>query len=540
MKKLYLLIALTVFSTALTPAANGATSKTSLTFHVESTPNAGESLVTFYGQIKPAAKGKISIQSFDGITWKDTPLKVTASSSGAWKITTVATAVKAEGQYRAHVLVGKKKTISKAANFKVDNSKTFLTTDALFITDKTSKLTGGRIQGSDVSRWQHPNDQPIDFKKMFDAGMRFVLIKGSDAQEKADIETMRWLVGDRNAAQAAGLYTGMYHFAYLPNSTDEAYVIRDAKAQAQKVIWRLASLGGYNERDLPLALDLENNCVKKSSNGNCIKTMPRSLVTLWAETWLQTVEEKTGRKPFLYSYAQFLEMAMARSEALRQYPLWLAHYGINPADPIMQPGQRTSIGCFVHSWSTANCSSQWQIWQYSSCGIGKNYGVPSARLDLNVFRGSPENFLSLIKGKWQPEPVDMMPINEPTNINLISVATTDTNKPVLINVEVFRSIGTPVVTGTVVFRPLDTNVKVKKQTATRSASGRWELSIEGLPAGITAGTLNYVDISKTHADNLLPLSINLVQGPVLPPPTPTPKPTTTKKPTDSCAKQIKH
>ena len=540
MKKLYLLIALVVFSTGLTPAANSATAKTSLSFQVESTPNAGESLVTFYGQIKPAAKGAVSIQSFDGITWKDTPLKVTASASGAWKITTVATAIKAEGQYRAQVVVGKKKTLSKAANYKVDNSKTFATTDALFITEQTSKLTGGRIQGSDVSRWQHPNDQPIDFKKMFDAGMRFVLIKGSDAQEKADIETMRWLVGDRNAAQAAGLYTGMYHFAYLPNSTDEAYVIRDAKAQAQKVIWRLASLGGYNERDLPIALDLENNCVKKSSNGNCIKTMPRSLVTLWAETWLQTVEEKTGRKPFLYSYAQFLEMAMARSETLRQYPLWLAHYGINPADPITQPGQRTSIGCFVHSWSTANCSSQWQIWQYSSCGIGKNYGVPSARLDLNVFRGSPENFLSLIKGKWQPEAVDMMPINEPTNINLISVATTDTNKPVLINVEVFRSIGTPVVTGTVVFRPLDTNVKFKKQTATRSASGRWELSIEGLPAGITAGTLNYVDISKTHADNLLPLSINLVQGPVLPPPTPTPKPTTSKKPTDSCAKQIKH
>ena len=540
MKKLYLLIALVVFSTGLTPAANSATAKTSLSFQVESTPNAGESLVTFYGQIKPAAKGAVSIQSFDGITWKDTPLKVTASASGAWKITTVATAIKAEGQYRAQVVVGKKKTLSKAANYKVDNSKTFATTDALFITEQTSKLTGGRIQGSDVSRWQHPNDQPIDFKKMFDAGMRFVLIKGSDAQEKADIETMRWLVGDRNAAQAAGLYTGMYHFAYLPNSTDEAYVIRDAKAQAQKVIWRLASLGGYNERDLPIALDLENNCVKKSSNGNCIKTMPRSLVTLWAETWLQTVEEKTGRKPFLYSYAQFLEMAMARSETLRQYPLWLAHYGINPADPISQPGQRTSIGCFVHSWSTANCSSQWQIWQYSSCGIGKKYGVASSRLDLNVFRGSPENFLSLIKGKWQPEAVDMMPINEPTNINLISVATTDTNKPVLINVEVFRSIGTPVVTGTVVFRPLDTNVKVKKQTATRSASGRWELSIEGLPAGVTAGTLNYVDISKTHADNLLPLSINLVQGPVLPPPTPTPKPTTTKKPTDSCAKQIKH
>ena len=276
----------------LVPSANGAAAKTAISFNVESTPNAGESLVTFYGQVKPASKAKISIQSFDGATWKETPLKTTATAAGSWRITTVATAIKAEGQYRAIVLVGKKKMISKPANFKVDNSKTFANNNALFITEETSKLTGGRIQGSDISRWQHPNDQPIDFKQMFDAGMRFVLIKGSDAQEKADIETMRWLVGDRNAAQAAGLYTGMYHFAYMPNSTDRDYVIRDAKAQAQKVIWRLASLGGYNERDLPIALDLENNCVKKSSSGVCTKTLPRSLVTLWAETWLTTVEEK--------------------------------------------------------------------------------------------------------------------------------------------------------------------------------------------------------------------------------------------------------
>ena len=540
MKRVALLLIVAVTCSNFGSIANAATAKTSISFAVASTPNAGESLVTFYGQVKPAAKGSVTISSFDGVTWKVTPLKTTSTASGSWKITTVATAIKAEGQYKATVTVGKKKTLSKAVNFKVDNSKTFTDSNALFITAETSKLTGGRIQGSDISRWQHPNDKPIDFKKMFDAGMRFVLIKASDAQEAADIATMKWLVGDRNAAQAAGLYTGMYHFAYLPNSEDSDYVIRDAKAQAQKVIWRLASLGGYNERDLPLALDLENNCVKKSKSGACIKTMPRSLVTLWAETWLKTVEEKTGRKPFLYSYSQFLESATARSETLRQYPLWIAHYGINPADPITQPGQRPTIGCFVHSWSTANCSSQWQIWQYSSCGIGSKYGVPSARLDLNVFRGSAENFLSLIQGRWQPEVVDLMPINEPTRMNLISVSATDTNDPVEVNIEVFRSIGTPVVTGTVVFRPIDTKVKVKKQTAVRSASGRWELTIEGLPAGQTAGTLNYVDISKTHSDNELPLLINLMAGPELPTPKPTPKPTTTKPKVDGCAKQIKH
>ena len=403
MKRLSSFLVLLVTFSGLTPVSHSATAKTFATFFVQSTPNAGESLVTFYGQVKPASKASISISSFDGQAWKVTPLKTNSSSSGSWRITTVATAIKAEGKYRATVTVGKKKLTTKSANFTVDNSKTFIDTNSLFITPETSKLTGGRIQGSDISRWQHPYDKPIDFKKKFDAGMRFVLIKASDAQEKADLETMKWLVGDRNAAQAAGLYTGMYHFAYLPNSTDEAYVIRDAKAQAQKVIWRLASLGGYNERDLPLALDLENNCVKKNSSGACIKTLPRNLVTLWAETWLQTVEEKTGRKPFLYSYSQFLESATARSEILRQYPLWLAHYTINPADPIAQPGQRLPIGCFVHSWSTANCSSQWQIWQYSSCGIGEKYGVPSARLDLNVFRGTPDQFLSLVKGKWQPE-----------------------------------------------------------------------------------------------------------------------------------------
>jgi len=539
-KRLALLLAVVLTCSIFMPTASAATAKTSISFEVQSTPNAGESLVTFYGQVKPAAKGTVVISSFDGVAWKESTLKTTSTSSGLWRITTVATAIKAEGQYKATVTIGKKKTLSTPVNFKVDNSKTFADSNALFITAETSKLTGGRIQGSDVSRWQHPNDKPIDFKKMFDAGMRFVLIKASDAQEAADIETMKWLVGDRNAAQAAGLYTGMYHFAYLPNSEDSEYVIRDAKAQAQKVIWRLASLGGYNERDLPLALDLENNCVKKNKSGVCIKTMSRSMVTLWAETWLKTIEEKTGRKPFLYSYSQFLEAATSRSESLRQYPLWVAQYGVNPADPIAQPGQRATIGCFVHSWSTANCSSQWQIWQYSSCGIGSKYGVPSARLDLNVFRGTPENFLALIQGRWQPEVVDLMPINEPTKMNLISVAATDTNDPVEVNVEVFRNIGTPVVTGTVVFRPIDTTIKVKKQTAVRSASGRWELTIEGLPAGLTAGTLNYVDISKTHSDNELPLSINLMVGPILPTPTPTPKPTTTKAPVDSCAKQIKH
>lgn len=165
MKRLSSFIVLLIAATGLTPIAHSATARASATFHVQSTPNAGESLVTFYGQVKPAGKASVSISSFDGQAWKVTPLKTKSSGSGSWRITTVATAIKAEGKYRATITIGRKKLTTKSANFTVDNSKTFADTNALFITPETSKLTGGRIQGSDISRWQHPNDQPIDFKR---------------------------------------------------------------------------------------------------------------------------------------------------------------------------------------------------------------------------------------------------------------------------------------------------------------------------------------------------------------------------------------
>ena len=123
------LISGALLSTNLISVASAVT-KTTVSLNVTTTPSAGESIVTFYGQVKPAAKAAITINSFNGVVWNKTSLKTTSSSSGSWKITTVATAIKAEGQYQAIALVGKKKTTSKSANFKVDNSKVF--TDGTF------------------------------------------------------------------------------------------------------------------------------------------------------------------------------------------------------------------------------------------------------------------------------------------------------------------------------------------------------------------------------------------------------------------------
>lgn len=397
---------------------------------------------------------------------------------------------------------------------------------------------GDRIHGVDISQWQHPYDKPINFTKMAQAGIRFVMIKGADSNPIADLTAKKYLKIDRTAAQAAGLYTGFYYFAYIPNTSVKSEIITDAKAQAQKVIWRLGEIGGYTEQDLPVALDLETNCVR-SVSGVCQKYASRDQVSLWAKTWLNEVTLKTKRLPFVYSYPNFLHSAKARSKEFAKYPLWIAAYGKNPAEPTNHPGMK-SVGCFVHSWTKADCTADYQIWQYSSCGFGSKYGVASSRIDLNVFNGNEEKFYALTKGTWKPSGADLLPFNESTTANLISSSSTiTTNDSASFVVDAFRPNGTPVVTGSVRFVSADTTVKTGVQDVIRSASGKWTLKVSGLTAGTYVGYVEYFDASNTHASAVMPVMFEVTQGP-----TPTPKPSPTKKPApkpvDTCAGQIRN
>ena len=398
---------------------------------------------------------------------------------------------------------------------------------------------GDRLHGADVSRWQHPNDKPINFKKMHDAGLSFVMIKASDTRYDADRLALKYVKMDRNAAQDAGIYTGFYHYAILPNVSTPAAIAKDARAQAQKVLWRLSDLGGYNDQDLPYALDLETRCIQWSSSGACKKNATRSAATLWAKTFLKTLKEKTGRTPILYSSPSFLETALNRDKELNSYPLWIAQYAIDPALPGAKPNVKPG-GCFVHSWTTKECSANWTMWQYTSCGIAPKYGVPGNRLDLNVFSGGREKFLALLTGTWQPDPMDVMPRNETSTIVISSFSASTTNKNVIINVEVKRPDSTPVVTGTVryYFAEENATVPVVVQNVERETSGIWKLSISGMPAGSWVGHVGFTDETGTHAEVKTPLSLDIVQGPT-PAPKPSKKPT--KKPsTDSCRNQIKN
>lgn len=398
---------------------------------------------------------------------------------------------------------------------------------------------GNRIHGADISRWQHPNDKPINFVKMHRAGLRFVMIKASDSREESDRYAVKYVAADRKAAQAAGIYTGFYHYASLPDVTTSAEVIKDAKVQAQKALWRLASMGGYNEMDLPYALDLENNCIRYRSSGSCEKRASKSAVTTWAKAFLATLKEKTGRTPIFYSYPNFLESAMVRDKELSRYPLWLAQYAIDPAIPTAQPGLK-DIGCYVHSWTTASCRSQWIVWQYTSCGIAPKYGVPGSRLDLNVFRGSRESFLALASGTWIPDEEDLMPHNETSTMILETQSATMTHKKVLFSLQVLRPDSSPVVTGDVKFVAVKNEVPFKfTQSVVRSTSGAWNISLKTDMAGTWNGEIRFRDPSGTHSEIDLPVTFTLLQGP-LPSPTPSPKPTKKPAKTDGCRYQIKN
>ncbi len=526
----------TVLLTVSLPTAVAATSKLSMT--VKQTPNVIEPLLTFYGTLTPKKSGLVvKIQSEINGKWSDTRFSTKTTKLGTWKLETVVTAQNSVINYRARTTVGSKVIYSTSKKITVKPAAQISETDPAKAVEALGP--GGRIHGVDISRWQHPYGKLIDFTKMYSAGIRFAMIKASDTRDDADALALKYLLLDRPAAQAAGIYTGFYHYAVLPNTSDRAAIIRDATAQAQKVIWRVSAIGGLTARDLPYALDLENNCVKVASNGSCATYATRSSVTLWAETFMEILNDKLGRKPIFYSYPSFLEGAMAKSAALNKYPLWLAQYSINPFDPINQPGLKPA-GCYVHSWTSSACQSQWIIWQYSSCGIGVRYGVPSSRVDLNVFRGTAQNFIDLTAGTWVPEPIDLMPINEATTMLISKQRATDTSKAVTFDVGVNRPDGSPVVTGTVrfAFDPLAVNKPTLTQTVTRAASGLWTLSITGLTAGSWAGSIQFSDQTKTHAATQLPVTFDLLQGVA-----PTPKPTvsTTPKPAiDGCKNQIRN
>lgn len=295
---------------------------------------------------------------------------------------------------------------------------------------KTSAITysgpGQKILGLDISRWQHIPGQTIDFERMADAGISFVIIKASDGYGPEDAIAKRYVLEDARRAKAAGLIVGYYHMISVPTGNAKSTLVASANRQASLVGTRLRQLGGYDVRTLPFTIDVEgiNSSISQSS------------LHLWTKTFVTAFTKSTGRIPMLYSYRSLLASRYAKDAAtisfLRTMHLWLAQPG-NPADPKVRVGQfRSNDGsCFHTAWATSKCQTIWTIWQYTSLGNRDTYGIPWSpqkgshcpsqakycvagvgtgphHLDMNVFNGRAVDLEALAAGSWLRNPSDYL------------------------------------------------------------------------------------------------------------------------------------
>jgi lysozyme len=197
------------------------------------------------------------------------------------------------------------------------------------------------VQGIDVSHFQGV----VDWQQVAQAGMAFAFAKATEGITYLDPQFATNWAG----IQAAGLLRGAYHF-FEAND--------DATAQAQHFLDTVQLTPG----DLPPVLDIET-------------TAGVSNEQIWSgvATWLQVVEQATGRQPILYTAPGFWS-SHAPDLTLTRYPLWLADYATQPTLPT--------------GWTS------WLFWQHSQSGSVA--GVAGA-VDLDLFSGTLQQLHDLAR-----------------------------------------------------------------------------------------------------------------------------------------------
>jgi lysozyme len=204
------------------------------------------------------------------------------------------------------------------------------------------------VHGVDVSRWQGD----IDWPKLRSQGANFAYIKSTDGGDHLDpMFKTNW-----RKAKEAGLKRGAYHFFYW---------CRTAGEQAD---WFIRNVPRDPDA-LPPVIDVEWNgesaCKRRPSRENVLEKM---------QVFMDKLERYYGKRPVIYTAPDFY--ADNLQGAFPNHPFWLRSVAAHPSK--RYPGRK------------------WVFWQYS--GSGLSHGV-EGRIDLNVFHGSPDQWLRWSSGR---------------------------------------------------------------------------------------------------------------------------------------------
>ena len=209
----------------------------------------------------------------------------------------------------------------------------------------------GAPKGVDVAAHQHPGGMPIDWSKVRSDGQSFAFVKATEGGDWVNPH----YVQDIQAANAAGLKTGAYHYARPAG---------DAKTQAANFAAQIALAP---DQTLPPALDIEVAEGKSAAQ-----------LEQWIEEFTSELKRLTGRTPMIYTYKYFWMGQMNNSQKFSDMPLWLAAY---------QDQAPEAVG----GWNELS------FWQRS--GSGKVAGI-STDVDMNLFNGSKQQLQSFSDGNY--------------------------------------------------------------------------------------------------------------------------------------------
>lgn len=225
--------------------------------------------------------------------------------------------------------------------------------------------TANRIYGIDISRYQHEKGRKkykIDWTELritsLGAGRRvqgnvnypvsFVYIKSTEGRSVRN----KYYMADWQQIRKSGIPVGAYHFFSTTSSG----------AQQARHFMKYTRVAA---NDLPPVLDLEPTEAQIGKMGGDASMFREVRV------WLQSVENRYGKRPVLYVSQTFVNKHLCNApDLLQKYEVWIARYGE------YKPYVR-----LLH----------WQLTPY-----GRVKGIQPA-VDINVFNGTKDEFDSYLK-----------------------------------------------------------------------------------------------------------------------------------------------
>ncbi len=218
--------------------------------------------------------------------------------------------------------------------------------------------SGNYTRGIDASHYKYD----IDWKAVANSGIKFGIVKATEASHYIDSYFDQNWIGMRDA----GIIRGAYHF-FRPNV--------DPKDQAYHYLKVVGDV--LKDTDMPAVLDLE---AYPQSNYDAFAALTQAERYKVLDTWLQIITDATGKLPIIYTNRYTWWAMYEDSTEYSHHPLWFALYNANYATA---PGD---------DWN----GKSWTMWQFTHKGEIPGIQDGKAATDCNVYNGDLESLWNWI------------------------------------------------------------------------------------------------------------------------------------------------